>query len=48
MDEFVEKANLLKESNPKIVWHFIGHIQSNKVKKLVQVPNLKIVETVDS
>ena len=31
-----------------IQWHFIGHIQSNKAKKLVQVPNLALVETVDS
>ena len=31
-----------------INWHFIGHIQTNKVKKLVTVPNLRVVETVDS
>jgi len=30
------------------VWHFIGHIQTNKVKKLVSVPNLALVESVDS
>jgi uncharacterized pyridoxal phosphate-containing UPF0001 family protein len=32
-----------------IQWHFIGHLQSNKCKQLVQgVPSLFMVETVDS
>lgn len=32
-----------------VQWHFIGHLQSNKAKALVQaVPNLYSVETVDS
>ncbi|KXZ46351.1 hypothetical protein GPECTOR_44g3 [Gonium pectorale] len=32
-----------------IQWHFIGHLQSNKVKAVVEgVPNLSMVETVDS
>ncbi|KAL4441034.1 hypothetical protein ABPG77_010465 [Micractinium sp. CCAP 211/92] len=30
-------------------WHFIGHLQSNKVKALLEgVPNLTMLETVDS
>lgn len=29
-------------------WHFIGHLQTNKVKELVQTPNLYCVHTVDS
>jgi hypothetical protein len=30
-----------------VQWHFIGHVQSNKAKKLVsEVPNLAVVETV--
>lgn len=45
MDEFAEKAPLLPQD---IKWHFIGHIQSNKVKKLLQVPNLCLVESIDS
>jgi len=45
VDEFAEKAPLLPQD---IKWHFIGHIQSNKVKKLVQVPNLCLVESIDS
>ncbi|KAH9488545.1 hypothetical protein Btru_061788 [Bulinus truncatus] len=31
-----------------IQWHFIGHLQKNKVSKLLDVPNLFVVETVDS
>ena len=41
----MEKASQLPDD---INWHFIGHIQTNKVKKLVTVPNLRVVETVDS
>ena len=33
---------------PDIKWHFIGHLQRNKVNKLLTVPNLYIVETIDS
>ncbi len=29
-----------------INWHFIGHLQSNKIKKVI-VPNLFVIETVD-
>jgi len=32
----------------EIQWHFIGHLQSNKVKKVLGVPNLFMVETIDS
>lgn len=31
-----------------IKWHFIGHLQSNKANGLVKIPNLHVVETVDS
>lgn len=33
-----------------IQWHFIGHLQSNKVKKLLKVTcqSLHVIETVDS
>nr|CAH8847198.1 unnamed protein product [Trichobilharzia regenti] len=33
---------------PDIKWHFIGRIQTNKIKKLAGVNNLYMVETVDS
>ncbi|CAL6335996.1 unnamed protein product [Bathycoccus prasinos] len=46
VQEILEKAPKLPKD---ISWHFVGHIQSNKAKALVQgVPNLKVVETVDS
>lgn len=31
-----------------IEWHFIGHCQTNKVKDLLAIENLKVIETVDS
>ena len=46
IQEIVEKAPQLPAD---IHWHFIGHIQSNKVKLLVtSVPGLSFVESVDS
>jgi len=51
IQELVDKASdpIIKESCPDIKWHFIGHLQRNKVAKLMTVrPNLFLVETVDS
>lgn len=31
-----------------VKWHFIGHLQRNKMNKVVSVPGLYLVETVDS
>lgn len=54
VDEFVEKVHRLPRD---IHWHFIGHIQTNKIKKLMQAtvpltadqPQLNLlIETVDS
>ncbi|KAL8455304.1 hypothetical protein Emag_000888 [Eimeria magna] len=46
VQELVEKAPLLP---PSIQWHFIGHLQSNKVKALLQgVPGLFSVDSLDS
>ena len=46
MQELTEKAELLPKD---IIWHFIGHLQSNKATKIInEVPNLGILETVDS
>ncbi|XAR65680.1 hypothetical protein NMG60_11009866 [Bertholletia excelsa] len=45
VQELVEKAPQLPGD---IEWHFIGHLQSNKVKPLLTgVPSLAMVETVD-
>ena len=44
--ELIEKSNLLPKD---ISWHFIGGLQSNKVKPLLkEVPNLSCIQTVDS
>lgn len=43
--ELVQKA---KELSPAIKWHFIGHLQSNKARAICKIPNLYMVETVDS
>ncbi|CAL1606879.1 unnamed protein product [Knipowitschia caucasica] len=50
VNELVDKASdpLILESCPDIKWHFIGHLQKNNVNKLLGVPNLFLVETVDS
>jgi pyridoxal phosphate enzyme (YggS family) len=46
VQELLDKAPTLPAD---IRWHFIGHLQSNKAKALVEgVPNLSMVETVDS
>ncbi|KAL3820740.1 hypothetical protein ACJIZ3_006645 [Penstemon smallii] len=45
VQELIDKAPQLPED---IEWHFIGNLQSNKVKPLLTgVPNLAMVETVD-
>ncbi|KAM7506284.1 hypothetical protein LguiB_005188 [Lonicera macranthoides] len=45
VQEILEKAPQLPQD---IEWHFIGNLQSNKVKPLLTgVPNLAMVETVD-
>lgn len=46
VQELLEKAPLVPH---EVKWHFIGKLQSNKVRKLVScVPNLAAIETVDS
>jgi len=45
IQELVDKAAVLPKD---IRWHFIGHLQSNKVKKLLQVAHLTVLETLDS
>ena len=45
VQELAEKA---PEMPLDIRWHFIGHLQSNKAKVLCAIPNLAVVETVDT
>ncbi|KAG0213115.1 hypothetical protein BGX31_001340 [Mortierella sp. GBA43] len=45
VQELEEKS---KELPKDIQWHFIGSLQSNKCKIVAAIPNLYVVETVDS
>lgn len=48
VNELIEKAGHPDILKRDIRWHFIGHLQRNKVNKVLAVPNLWVVETVDS
>ena len=55
VQEITEKAQQIAEEAKKgedaleeIAWHFIGHLQSNKVRHVVAVPHLFVIETIDS
>lgn len=45
VQELITKANELPKD---INWHFIGSLQSGKVKDLAKIPNLWGIETIDS
>lgn len=45
VQEMIDKARQLPGD---IQWHFIGTLQGNKCKMLAQIPNLYMVETIDS
>uniref|UniRef100_W8BT16 Pyridoxal phosphate homeostasis protein n=1 Tax=Ceratitis capitata TaxID=7213 RepID=W8BT16_CERCA len=48
--ELVEKAqhpDILQQCQD-IKWHFIGHLQNNKINKILKLPNLYMIQTVDS
>lgn len=48
--ELVEKGHnpIILEKCKDICWHFIGRLQRNKVNKILSVPNLYVIETVDN
>ncbi|CAG9822039.1 unnamed protein product [Phaedon cochleariae] len=50
VQELEEKANnsIILEKCSDIKWHFIGHLQSNKVNKVLCLPNVHMIQTVDS
>lgn len=49
VDQLLERSLLARERGlNQIRWHFIGHLQSNKVKRLVGVPELYAIHSVDS
>lgn len=45
VQELVDKSKQLPED---IKWHFIGHLQTNKCRKLLETKSLDVVESVDS
>jgi pyridoxal phosphate enzyme (YggS family) len=45
VNELIEKSEKLPSD---INWHMIGHLQTNKCKKILSLKNLKIVESVDN
>lgn len=47
LDEKSQDKNII-ENCKDIQWHFIGHLQGKKIKKLVAIPNLYMMETVHS
>lgn len=46
VQELLDKAEKLKLDDIK--WHFIGHLQSNKINMLLKVPNLQSIHSIDS
>lgn len=50
VQELIEKSNdpVILERCKDIRWSFIGHLQSNKSKKLSSIPNLESIQTIDS
>lgn len=50
IQELEEKSNRseILAQCPDIKFHFIGHLQSNKVTKILKVRNLYMLETIDS
>lgn len=48
--ELVEKSqhpDILAQC-PEIKWHFIGNLQNNKITKVLKLPNIHMIETVDN
>ncbi|ADQ15023.1 YggS family pyridoxal phosphate-dependent enzyme [Halanaerobium hydrogeniformans] len=48
VQELEEKDAELKSEDIVIDWHFVGHLQRNKVKYLMRMENCKMIESVDS
>lgn len=50
VQELIEKGAdaTLRARCPDIRWHLIGHLQSNKVNKVLATPGLYMIESIDS
>ena len=48
-ENYVQELNKKSSELPKdIQWHFIGHLQTKKCKEILKIPNIALIETVDS
>ena len=48
-ENYVQELSQKAAELPKdIEWHFIGHLQTNKCKEILKIPNIAMIETVDS
>lgn len=50
VNELADKASHeeIVKNCPEIKWHFIGHLQTNKINKVLKSPGIDMIETVDS
>ena len=48
VQELSDKARELEKNCPEIRWHFIGHLQSNKINLLLKTPGLVAIHAIDS
>lgn len=49
VQELMIKAQFFEQANiDDIHWHFIGHLQTNKVKQLFKIPGLYALHSIDS
>lgn len=48
-ENYIDELVLKSQSLPlDIKWHMIGHVQSNKLNKLLSIPNLSSIHTIDT
>ncbi|RAK07400.1 hypothetical protein C8C77_11639 [Halanaerobium saccharolyticum] len=48
VQELEEKNDKFISENIELDWHFIGHLQRNKVKYLMRMENCRMIESIDS
>lgn len=48
VQELKEKAQTLAPTCPDIKWHFIGHLQTNKINNLLKISHLVSIHSIDS
>lgn len=48
VDELEEKSSHFLHHDRKPLWHFIGNLQGNKVKKLLEIQGLNSIHSIDS